>query len=115
MDDVWHNLIPSGYDHLVVKPLRFEQHEEKSVKARKIIGFDINGDKCFYLHTFTISEERFDIDEFPVLLDVYMEQVLAWRLLDGQWVKFKSFSDQLDHFNTNLTHLSPEITANMPR
>lgn len=115
MDDLWRSLIPSGYYYLVIKPVSFEQHEEKSVNAKKIIGFDINHDKCFYLHTFTLSEERFDIDEFPILLDVYQEQVLAWRLLDGQWIKIKSYSDQLDHFNTHFTHLAPEIMTSMPR
>jgi hypothetical protein len=115
MDELWRALIPNGYYYLAVKPVHFEQQEETSVRAKKIIGFDINHHQCFYMHTFTLSEERFDIDEFPMLLDVYQEHVLAWRLLDGQWIKIKSYSDQLDHYDTNFTYLPPEILAEMPR
>jgi hypothetical protein len=115
MDELWRALIPNGYYYLAVKPVHFEQQEEASVRAKKIIGFDINHHQCFYMHTFTLSEERFDIDEFPMLLDVYQEHVLAWRLLDGQWIKIKSYSDQLDHYDTNFTYLPPEILAEMPR
>jgi hypothetical protein len=115
MDELWRALIPNGYYYLAVKPVHFEQQEEASVRAKKIIGFDINHHQCFYMHTFTLSEERFDIDEFPMLLDVYQEHVLAWRLLDGKWIKIKSYSDQLDHYDTNFTYLPPEILAEMPR
>jgi hypothetical protein len=115
MNDLWRKLIPSGYYYLAVKPIHFELHDEPSLSAKKIIGFDANHRKCFYMHTFTLSEERFDIDEFPILLDVYQEYVLAWRLLDGQWIKIKSYADQLDHYNTNFTRLPPELLAEMPR
>jgi hypothetical protein len=115
MLDSWKNQLPSEYSNQVIRPVAFERNTEPSVNADKIIGFDAQGKPCFYYHTYTLTEEGFDIDEFPILINVYFEQVAAWRILDGQWVKMKSYSDKMDSCKQHLVTLPVELTDSMPR
>jgi hypothetical protein len=92
MDSLWDKLLPGKYRYRVVTPIAFERHTEPSAHAVKIIGFDSSGAKCFECHSFILQEEYFDIDEFPILSDVYYERVACWRLRHGQWIKLKTFS-----------------------
>jgi hypothetical protein len=102
--------IPQQYREKVVPPVRVESHVDHSAQASKSHGFDRDGRRCYYRHAFTLSEQRFDADEFPLEVDVYEEQVLAWRLTDGSWLKLKVASDQLDHCRKRIRQ-GTEITA----
>ncbi|HQR60444.1 MAG TPA: hypothetical protein PLH03_03660 [Methylophilaceae bacterium] len=62
-----------------------------------------------------MTEEGFDADEFSVLIDVYYERVVAWRLRQGRWITIKSFFDRLDRCNGRLTTLPVELTDSVPR
>lgn len=115
MDDLWDEMIPAEYRDRVVRPITFEHHTEPSVSANKIIGFDVCGKRCFHFHSFLITDEGFDIDEFPILIDVYYERVIAWRLLEGKWINIKSYSDRMDQCQRYLTTLPLEITAAAPQ
>lgn len=115
IDKAWQNLLPGEYRDLVIKPSFFEAHMDPLANAVKYIGFDTHARRCFYYQSFLLTEEGFDADEFPILIDVYFERVIAWRLSQGQWVKIKSFSDQIDRCNKRMTTLPVEITKEMPR
>ena len=111
----WQQHLPGEYQKLVLEPVVFERHTEHSVNAEKVIGFDARGERCFYSHTFTLSVEGFDVDEFPILIDTYFERVVAWRLRKGRWVSVKSFSDQMDRCNKRMTTLSVALTDSAPK
>jgi hypothetical protein len=110
MYDQWKKLLPREYRKRVIRPATFEYHTEPTANAEKIIGVDSRGTRCFYFHAFPLTEEGFDVDEFPILVDVYYERVIAWRLRQGQWIRIKSFSDRLDQCNKHLTTLPVELT-----
>ncbi|MGA8147549.1 MAG: hypothetical protein WB870_08235 [Gallionellaceae bacterium] len=110
MDHLWGKQLPGKYRNFVVRPIAFEYHTEPSANAERIIGFDSRGAKCFDCHSFVLTEEGFDADEFPILTDVYYERVVAWRLRKGHWIRIKSFVDSLDHCNKHLTTLPVELT-----
>ena len=110
MDDLWEEQLPVEYRNRVIRPVVFERHTEPSANAIRIIGFDSRGAKCFDCHSFVLTEEGFDIDEFPIRFDVYYERIAAWRLNHGQWIMIKSFSDRLDRCNKSLTTLPAEFT-----
>jgi hypothetical protein len=110
MDELWEKQLPGEYRNHVVRPVAFERHTEPSANAERIIGFDSSGTRCFDCHSFVLTEEGFDADEFPIRFDVYYERVVAWRLNYGQWIRIKSFSDQLDRCNKQFTTLPVELT-----
>jgi hypothetical protein len=113
MDDLWDKQLPGEYRYRVVSPITFERHAEPSANAVRIIGFDSSGAKCFDCHSFVLTEEGFDADEFPIRFDVYYERVISWRLHHGKWIKLKAFSDRLDRCNRQLTTLPIELTESV--
>jgi len=115
MVELWKKLLPHEYRTRIVRPIAFEHHTEPSANADKIIGFDGHGSRCFYYHSFLLTEEGFDVDELPILVDVYYERVIAWRLRRGRWMMIKSYSDRLDRCNKRLTTLPVELADEMPR
>jgi len=102
-------LIPREYRNRVVKPVTLEHHAEPSANADKVFGYDARGNRCFYYHSFLLRDEGFDIDEFPIQIDVYYECVVAWRLRRGNWIRIKSYADRLDGCNKHLTTLPIEV------
>jgi hypothetical protein len=113
--DFWEKLLPDEYRNSVIPPIFFESHMDPTANAVKYIGFDSHARRCFYLQSFVMTEEGFDVDEFPILIDVYYERVVAWKLNQGGWIKVKSFTDQLDRCNKHVTTLPVEMTSEMPR
>lgn len=110
MDNLWDDRLPGEYRYRVIEPVAFERHAEPSANAVRIVGFDAQGTKCYDCHTFMLQEECFDIDEFPILFDVYYERVISWRLRHGQWIKLKTFSDRLDRCNRHIKTMPIEFT-----
>lgn len=115
MIERWKAFLPQQYSDLAIKPIAFERNTEPSVNADKIVGFDAQGKGCFYYHSYRLTEEGFDIDEFPILINVYYERVVAWRIPDGQWLRAKSYSDKMDSCKQHLVTLPVELTDSMPR
>jgi hypothetical protein len=111
MNDLWEKHLPAEYRSRVVRPIAFEQHTEQSANAVRIVGFDADGVRCFECHSFVLTEDGFDADEFPIRYDVYYERVFAWRLRDGRWIRVKSYADRLDSCNKRLTTLPVEVTG----
>jgi len=102
--------LPEKFRSRVIPPVRVEHHVDTSANASKSHGFDRNGARCYYRHAFTMTEERFDAEEFPLEVSVYRELVLAWRLDDGKWLKLKEWADRLDQCNQRVVTQAPEIT-----
>ena len=102
--------LPEKFRSRVIAPVRVEHHIDTSANASKTHGFDRDGLRCYYRHAFTMTEERFDAEEFPLEINVYREQVLAWRLDDGKWLKLKEWADQLEHCCKRVVAQAPEIT-----
>lgn len=92
--DAWRDELPASFSALVVAPLRYETHVDEAAQARKLVGLDADGRRCFLRHTHTLVEQRFDIDEFPVDVPVLHERQLAWRLRSGRWLHLV---ERLDH------------------
>jgi len=101
--------LPKIFRSRVILPVRVEHHVDASANASKTHGFDRHGTRCYYRHAFTLTEERFDAEEFPVEVSVYRELVLAWRLDDGKWLKLKESADRLEHCRKCVITLPPEI------
>ncbi|WP_045223266.1 hypothetical protein [Methyloterricola oryzae] len=92
----WAEQPPDQYRSEVTYPLEYESHHDAVSQSRKTWGYDLRGERCFYQHEFTLSEERFDVDEFPIRVDVFWERVTAWRMKNGQWLRLRRWSDSLD-------------------
>ena len=111
--ELWKKLLPDGFHNHVLVPATFEYHCDPSANADKITGFDAAGERCFSCHSFVLTEQGFDADEFPVLVDIYYECVAAWRLQHGAWIRSKRFCDRLDSCNRQMTTLPLELTASV--
>ena len=111
--ELWERLLPEEFRNAAVVPVTFEHHRDEGTNSVKIVGYDAEGGRCFSCHSFVLSEEGFDVDEFPLLIDVYYERVAAWRLQYGAWVRSKSYCDRLDRCNPRLTTLPPELAPSV--
>ena len=76
----WLDELPAEYAVQVVPPIRYESHEDGLAHARMVVGLDAQGQRCYLRHTHTVTEDRFDIDEFPLEVAVLRE-----RLRPLQW------------------------------
>lgn len=101
--------LPDEYHTRIVPAVRSECHVDVSAHAIKMLGYDGDGARCFYQHAYTLTEQRFDADEFPLEVGVYEERVLGWRLRGGGWLKLKVWADRLDHCRKRVVTLPPEI------
>lgn len=103
MSHHWENHLPEAYRTDVIEPVMLERFREPSSNSERIFGLDADGERCFYYHAFTLTDERFDIDEMPVLVDVYYERVVSWKLRNGSWLRIKAHVDQLERCNKQMT------------
>ena len=83
----WRRGCPAYFRSLLVEPVRFERYTDELAHAEKLLGFDAEGERCFYRHRYALLEGRFDQDDMPWSLLLYGEEVTAWRLRDGDWLK----------------------------
>lgn len=107
----WDDHLPDHYRNQVISPVEYESRQDTASQSRKTWGFDLRGGRCFYQHEFTLSEERFDADEFPIRVDVFWERVTAWRLKSGEWVRSRRWSDSLDHCPKRVVSDPAEIVS----
>ena len=109
MDGFCRDELPDEFATYVVLPVRTVRHDDPSAHSSKVLGYDGDDRRCFYQHAFTLTEQRFDADEFPVEVSVYQERVLGWRLHDGNWLRLKVWADQLDHCRKRVFASPPEV------
>lgn len=105
--DAWMDELPLDFAAQVVVPDRFESHVDRMAHARKVIGRDPEGARCYLMHVHTEVEERFDIDEFPLEVTVGRERRVAWRLRDGRWLMQVDRLHRLDSCRPKLEHRPP--------
>jgi hypothetical protein len=105
----WNADLPGDYHRQAIAPVSFERHVDTFAHASKELGFDDAGERCFYRHEFTLTEDRFDAEEFPVEVGVYWERVIAWRLVSGLWLKLKIWADRLDRCPRRFVTQAPEL------
>jgi hypothetical protein len=65
-------------------------------------------------HTHTVTEDRFDIDEFPLEVAVLRERRMAWRLASGRWLRLTERMDRLDSCRPRLRREGPDLVGAFP-
>jgi hypothetical protein len=112
--DLWRDELPPTFNTLVVRPQRFEAHVDAAAHARKVVGLDAQGRRCYVQHTHTLTEDRFDIDEFPLEVAVLRERRHAWRLASGRWLRLTERLDRLDSCRPRLRREGPDLVGTFP-
>lgn len=105
----WNTCLPEEYMHRVRVPVHFERHEDASVRARKVLGFDERNLRCFYFHEFLLTEECFDEEEAIFEVDFYHEMTVAWKTNDGSWIKLKAYAEHSRDRSRQLSILPIEV------
>ena len=112
--DLWLDELPATFSTLVVPPLHFETHVDAAAHARKVVGLDALGQRCYVQHTHTRTEDRFDIDEFPLEVAALRERRLAWRLASGRWLRLTERLDRLGSCRPRLQRDGPDLVEAFP-
>ncbi|NRT55400.1 hypothetical protein HNQ01_001110 [Leptothrix sp. C29] len=106
----WREDLPAGFMARVVEPRRFVVHVDAQAHARKTVGLDADGRRCYVHHLHTEVDERFDIDEFPVEVPLRRERRVAWRLQgDDCWLLQVERLDRLESCRPQHERLAPVL------
>ena len=79
--------LPDDYLAQVILPCRYERFQEAPVQAYKLLGYDLNGDCCYHQRHFVLDRELLDDEDNFSEDDRYFEEVKAWRLTSGDWLR----------------------------
>ena len=82
----WLAYLPSEWREMAITPLDFVEYHEYEVAASRCLGYDVDGQTCYYAHGYALNEPRSDDDEEFYQVVVYSESVHAWRLRDDRWL-----------------------------
>jgi hypothetical protein len=82
----WLDLLPKAWREMAIKPLDFVDHHEYEIAASRSLGYDVDGQLCYYAHGYALDEPRSDDDDEFYLVVAYSETVHAWRLRDDRWL-----------------------------
>ena len=85
-DPDWQQALPAEWRAQAIAPLRFTIHRDYEMPASRTLGYDQDGQTCYYQHTFALGEPRSDDDEEFYEAIVHGEEVHAWRLRDQRWL-----------------------------
>lgn len=105
----WDGELPSRWRAQVVAPCRFTVHVDDWAHARKVVGWDAEGRRCYVRHLHTEVEQRFDIDEFPLDVPVWRERRIAWRLAGGDWLLQVDRAERIDSCRPRLRRGEPVL------
>lgn len=83
----WNRGLPDDYSGAVVMPVRFERFEEPSALAERVFGYDGENQCSYYRHRHTLTREVLDDEDNFYSERAYSEEVLAWRLASGVWLR----------------------------
>lgn len=56
----WKTGLPKDSSPATALPVALEKFEDETACARRIKGFDTQGELCYYYHSYAINRERFD-------------------------------------------------------
>lgn len=80
--------LPDEYRAEATAPQRYESFaEEESPRACKVLGYDHNGECCYYLHRYALTRVAVDDEDNFYEEEAYFEEVKAWRLAGGAWLR----------------------------
>ena len=82
----WLDYLPVEWREMAITPLDFVEYHEYEVAASRCLGYDVDGQTCYYAHGYALNEPRSDDDEEFYQVVVYSESVHAWRLRDDRWL-----------------------------
>ncbi len=105
--DMWTEELPLAYACRIVPPVAFEEHIDALSFSRKVVGRDMQGQRCYVRHEHAEVEQRFDIDEFPLEVTVGRERHIAWRLHSGRWLMQVDRLHRLDSCRPRREHCPP--------
>ena len=83
----WMIDLPEEYLRETQAPQRYESFEQPDMpRTYKILGYDGNGECCYYLHRYALNRVLLDDDDNFYEEESYFEEVKAWRLASGAWL-----------------------------
>lgn len=85
----WQYDLPADWRGLVVAPLDIDHFTEYEMSASRSLGYDQEGELCFYAHEFALEATRSDDDEEFYAVISHGETLRAWRLRDGRWLALR--------------------------
>lgn len=88
-DARWLDNLPAEWRPMVVEPLTFEVHREYELAASRTFGYDGYDRRCFYHHSYVLTEMRSDNDEDFYTIVTRGETLRAWRLRDDRWLTWR--------------------------
>lgn len=82
----WEKGLPLQYLGAVVAPRLLERFEDEPAHARKCLGYDGEGTTCYYRHAYSRTGLWLDEEDCFHEEENYYEEVIAWRLENGNWL-----------------------------
>jgi nitrogen fixation protein NifQ len=82
----WVMDVPDEYRAQVSAPYHHERFDDEPSRAYKILGYDRNGECCYYRHQYALTEVALDDEDNFYEEQAYFEEVKAWRLASGAWL-----------------------------
>ena len=82
----WQKGLPVEWRVAAVAPLNFSTFREYEIPASRTLGYDEEGQPCYYRHSYVMGELCSDDDEEFYEHIAYGEEVEAWRLRDERWL-----------------------------
>ena len=82
----WQKGLPVEWRIAAIAPLNFSTFREYEIPASRTLGYDENGQACYYRHSYVQGELCSDDDEEFYEHIAYGEEVEAWRLRDERWL-----------------------------
>ena len=82
----WQKGLPVEWRVAAVAPLHFSTFSEYEIPASRTLGYDEEGQPCYYHHSYIVGELCSDDDEEFYEHIAYGEEVEAWRLRDERWL-----------------------------
>ena len=88
-DARWLDDLPPAWRDMVVAPISFTVHREYELAASRTFGYDAYDLRCFYHHSYVLTETRSDNAEDFYTVVTRGETLRAWRLRDDRWLTWR--------------------------
>ncbi|MBY0578849.1 MAG: hypothetical protein K2P57_07360 [Burkholderiales bacterium] len=112
---IWNEHLPQQYLDQALEPVSFERFEEPEAMAVKCMGYDNLRQCCFYRHQFSLTRAVMDEDESFHEEETYFEEVRAWRLENGKWLRRTITGGEAGDCRSRLLNPVYEIVPERPR
>lgn len=109
----WRAGLPVKFRRDIRVPVRFELHADEASGARRVVGYDANGNPCVARATAAIERLASDDDEDYYLAPSLIVRRACWRLADGRWLGMERENAAPGACKTVATRCS--ITPTQPR